>query len=48
MITRFNRFVDWFGLTIIMLAIVGSVVASVGYLVTLVALALRSIVLGGV
>ena len=35
MITRFNRFVDWFGLTIIMLAIVGSVVGSVGYLVVL-------------
>lgn len=41
MMARFNRFADWFGLTIIALAIIGSVVASVGYLVALV---VRSVV----
>lgn len=38
---RFNCFADWFGLTVILVAIIGSVVASVGYLVALV---VRSVV----
>ena len=35
MMARFNRFADWFGLTVILVAIIGSVVGSVGYLVVL-------------
>lgn len=45
---RFNALADWVGITLVMLAIASSVVASVGYLVTLVVRVLRSIVLGGV